>query len=280
VAHGCVPMHVITRKRLNEFVARHPDAAPALDHWYRLMKSGAYRSFVDLRSALPSADQVDRLTVFNVGGNRVRLIAAVSVQASPADRMAAEGGSGWAAGRVDRPPVPDEIRATLPPVVARSIAARDAAVPQGSVRVAEWEAPQRPPAPPASRPPAPDPPGSPPPPPRQPGPRRAGGQPGPRGHGRALRPGEPGERVRTAVPRPGAQGGTPRSAAAGPVAPPDVRHPVHARPPVPVPVPASRAAGRPGPAGGALTRTARPAAAPAGTGGPRLLAAGARVRGR
>ena len=70
-------MHVITRKRLNEFGARHPDAGPSLEHWYRLMKSGSYASFVDLRATFPSADQVGRFTVFNIGGNRVRLIAAI-----------------------------------------------------------------------------------------------------------------------------------------------------------------------------------------------------------
>ena len=41
------------------------------------MKSGSYRSFVDLRATFPSADQVGTLTVFNVGGNRIRLIAAI-----------------------------------------------------------------------------------------------------------------------------------------------------------------------------------------------------------
>jgi mRNA interferase HigB len=77
-AHGILAtMHVITRRRLNEFVERHPDAAPALAHWYRLMKSGSYHSFVDLRRVFPSADQVGRLTVFNIGGNRARLIAAI-----------------------------------------------------------------------------------------------------------------------------------------------------------------------------------------------------------
>jgi mRNA interferase HigB len=70
-------MHIITRKRLNEFGARHPDARPSLEQWYRLMKSGSYASFVDLRATFPSADQVGRLTVFNIGGNRVRLIAAI-----------------------------------------------------------------------------------------------------------------------------------------------------------------------------------------------------------
>ena len=77
LSRRCPAMHLITRKRLNEFAARHPDAAPALARWYRLMKSGSYHSFVDLRAVFPSADQVGKLTVFNIGGNRIRLIAAM-----------------------------------------------------------------------------------------------------------------------------------------------------------------------------------------------------------
>lgn len=70
-------MHIITRKRLNKYAEKHPDAKPSLEHWYRLMKSRDFASFADLRSAFSSADQVGKLTVFNIGGNKARLIAAV-----------------------------------------------------------------------------------------------------------------------------------------------------------------------------------------------------------
>lgn len=70
-------MHVITRKRLLEFGARHPGTASALDHWYRIVKHTDFSSFVELRKTFPNADQVGRLTVFNIGGNKARLIAAV-----------------------------------------------------------------------------------------------------------------------------------------------------------------------------------------------------------
>ncbi len=67
-------MHIITRKRLHEFADKYPDARSALIHWYRLMKKGRFRSFVHLRETFPSADLVGRFTVFNIGGNKVRLI--------------------------------------------------------------------------------------------------------------------------------------------------------------------------------------------------------------
>jgi mRNA interferase HigB len=70
-------MHVITRKRLNEFAKLHPDTKNALAQWYQLVKVNEFASFVELREMFPSADQVGKLTVFNIGGNKVRLIAAI-----------------------------------------------------------------------------------------------------------------------------------------------------------------------------------------------------------
>jgi mRNA interferase HigB len=70
-------MHVITRKRLNEFAKIHPDTKNALAQWYQLVKENEFTSFVELREMFPSADQVGKLTVFNIGGNKIRLIAAI-----------------------------------------------------------------------------------------------------------------------------------------------------------------------------------------------------------
>lgn len=70
-------MHVITRKRLNEFVEKHPDTKSGLARWYGLMRTTRFSNFVQLRAVFPQADQVGKFTVFNIGGNKVRLIAAV-----------------------------------------------------------------------------------------------------------------------------------------------------------------------------------------------------------
>jgi mRNA interferase HigB len=70
-------MHVISRKRLNDFVEGHNEAKTSLAHWYQLVKRRSYTNFVELRTDFPSADQVGKLTVFNIGGNKVRLIAAI-----------------------------------------------------------------------------------------------------------------------------------------------------------------------------------------------------------
>jgi mRNA interferase HigB len=55
----------------------YPDTKNALSQWYQLIKDNEFSSFVELRQMFPSADQVGKLTVFNIGGNKVRLIAAI-----------------------------------------------------------------------------------------------------------------------------------------------------------------------------------------------------------
>ena len=70
-------MHIITRKRLLEFAKKHPDCSSALESWYRIVKRTDFNSLAELRQAFPSADQVGKLTVFNIGGNKARLIAAI-----------------------------------------------------------------------------------------------------------------------------------------------------------------------------------------------------------
>ena len=70
-------MHVIAKPALIEFWTRHPDAQSPLQAWYRLMESEVFRDFNHLRAIFASADHVDGLTVFNIGGNKYRLIAAI-----------------------------------------------------------------------------------------------------------------------------------------------------------------------------------------------------------
>ena len=68
-------MHIITRKRLLEFGNKYPDSIEPLNRWYRIVKHTDYNSFAALRKTFPQADQVGKFIVFNIGGNKYRLIA-------------------------------------------------------------------------------------------------------------------------------------------------------------------------------------------------------------
>jgi len=70
-------MHIITRKRLIEFAQKHPNVESALNHWYRIVKLTNFDSFAELRKTFPTADHVGKFTVFDIGGNKARLITAI-----------------------------------------------------------------------------------------------------------------------------------------------------------------------------------------------------------
>jgi mRNA interferase HigB len=74
-------VHVISRKALREFAKEHADATTPLSSWLKLMRRGRFRSFAELKRTFASADMVPvegrDLYVFNIGGNKYRLIAAI-----------------------------------------------------------------------------------------------------------------------------------------------------------------------------------------------------------
>ncbi len=56
---------------------KYPETRTALAKWYVTVKRNNYSSLPNLKLMFPTADQVGKLTVFNVAGNKVRLIAAI-----------------------------------------------------------------------------------------------------------------------------------------------------------------------------------------------------------
>ena len=70
-------MHVISRKTLRQFWERHPDSESALVRWYKIVEQTSFESFDELRATFPSTDQVEDWVVFNIGGNKYRLIASI-----------------------------------------------------------------------------------------------------------------------------------------------------------------------------------------------------------
>ncbi len=67
-------MHIITKKRLKEFYKDKPEAKAPLDEWYQKLKNLRCNDLVQLRQTFPHADLVGTCIVFNVGGNKFRVI--------------------------------------------------------------------------------------------------------------------------------------------------------------------------------------------------------------
>lgn len=70
-------MHVVTQKRIWEAQAQHPEATTALDGWYRLIKANQFENFAQLKALFSSVDKVNDQYVFDIGGNKLRLIAQI-----------------------------------------------------------------------------------------------------------------------------------------------------------------------------------------------------------
>ena len=71
-------MHVISRKKLRDFWTKHPQAKGPLNAWYKIAKKARWEKFADVRNDYASADAVGRFVVFNVGGNKYRIIAEIN----------------------------------------------------------------------------------------------------------------------------------------------------------------------------------------------------------
>ena len=67
-------MHIITKTRLVEFWTDHPDAEGPLKEWHRIVSKTNFADFNALSATFRSADYVAPYTVFNIGGNKYRLI--------------------------------------------------------------------------------------------------------------------------------------------------------------------------------------------------------------
>ena len=70
-------MNVISRKKLEQFWDKHPDAKPSLKSWYNTCRKAHWRSLDEVHQVYPQADAVGDCTVFNIGGNKYRLIARI-----------------------------------------------------------------------------------------------------------------------------------------------------------------------------------------------------------
>jgi mRNA interferase HigB len=70
-------MHVISRRALQQFWELYPASKAPLVRWFKIVQQSDFVSFNDLRRTFPSADLVGDLIVFNIGGNKYRLVTAI-----------------------------------------------------------------------------------------------------------------------------------------------------------------------------------------------------------
>lgn len=73
-------MRIISKRKLREYWEDNPIAREPLDEWYRKLNVLSCGHLVGLRRVFPHADIFGTCTIFNVGGNKYRVITWVNYQ--------------------------------------------------------------------------------------------------------------------------------------------------------------------------------------------------------
>jgi mRNA interferase HigB len=70
-------MNIVSFKKIRQFSSIHRDAAISLRAWFSTAKKASWQNPAELKKVYPSADLVGRYTVFDIMGNKYRLIARI-----------------------------------------------------------------------------------------------------------------------------------------------------------------------------------------------------------
>jgi len=73
-------MHIISYRCLREYGEKHADCCEALDNWYKIAQKANWSNLVEVQSVFPTAEAVSNFTVFNIKGNKYRLIVSIDYE--------------------------------------------------------------------------------------------------------------------------------------------------------------------------------------------------------
>jgi mRNA interferase HigB len=70
-------MRIISKPKLVKFWEKYPVSKLPLENWFRVVSKADWSSFADVKTTFRSADLFDDCVIFNIGGNKYRLIAKI-----------------------------------------------------------------------------------------------------------------------------------------------------------------------------------------------------------
>jgi len=70
-------MHVISYKTLKDYSNNHADCKEALSNWYKIASKANWSNLIEVQAVFTKAEAVGNFTVFNIKGNKYRLIVSI-----------------------------------------------------------------------------------------------------------------------------------------------------------------------------------------------------------
>lgn len=81
---GADTVEIINESELHGFAKKHSKARKPLANWIQVTKAATWKTFAAVRETFRSADYVKEQVVFDIGGNKYRLISSIDY---PAQRV-------------------------------------------------------------------------------------------------------------------------------------------------------------------------------------------------
>ncbi|PHM07290.1 type II toxin-antitoxin system HigB family toxin [Nostoc sp. 'Peltigera malacea cyanobiont' DB3992] len=73
-------MHIISFRILRKYAETYADCQEALNNWYKVATKAKWSNLVEVQQVFPKAEAVGNFTVFNIKGNKYRLIVSIDYQ--------------------------------------------------------------------------------------------------------------------------------------------------------------------------------------------------------
>lgn len=73
-------MHVISFKIIRNYAEIHADCQEALSNWYKVACKAKWSNLIEVQKVFPKAEAVSNFTVFNIKGNKYRLIVSIDYE--------------------------------------------------------------------------------------------------------------------------------------------------------------------------------------------------------
>lgn len=70
-------MEIINESEIHKFSKKHANARRSAGNWIEVTKNATWNSFADVRQTFNSADYVNDLVIFDIGGHNYRLITSI-----------------------------------------------------------------------------------------------------------------------------------------------------------------------------------------------------------
>jgi mRNA interferase HigB len=71
-------MKIVNQEKIDKFVRKHADARESFKRWRELTEAATWHSHEDMKKTFQSANKYKACAIFDIGGNKYRLIAKIN----------------------------------------------------------------------------------------------------------------------------------------------------------------------------------------------------------